>query len=207
MTLAESSSGTNCLVSRPEELHPARKSYHRNWEADDRQGDGAGTSANVLALFRVRDGSPPGRRSLVLPSRQSPARRGRSIRDGACFCTAAFERLENAQKPSCKRHCMPRSCGARSRVLRQHVQSSMSRMQGSPAPPLQASSYSRTVQVLPTPAPKTQGIGGGNICHVQRRSMFSAARGPAYTRSRQTPPVTFFRRGYTLGYIGGLSDV
>jgi hypothetical protein len=88
-----------------------------------------------------------------------------------------------------------------------HVQSSMSRMQGSPAPPLQASSYSRTVQVLPTPAPKKQGIGGGNICHVQRRSMFSAARGPAYTRSRQTPPVTFFRRGYTLGYIGGLSDV
>jgi hypothetical protein len=31
------------------------------WEADDRQGDGAGTSANVLALFRVRDGSPAGR--------------------------------------------------------------------------------------------------------------------------------------------------
>jgi hypothetical protein len=101
----------------------------------------------------------------------------------------------------------PSACSAVAERVGSHVQSSMSRMQGSPAPPLQASSYSRIVQVLPTPAPKKQGIGGGNICHVQRRSTFSAARGPAYTRSRQTPPVTFFRRGYTLGYIGGLSDV
>jgi hypothetical protein len=37
------------------------------WEADD-QGDGAGTSANVLALFRVRDGNPAGRRRLRLRS-------------------------------------------------------------------------------------------------------------------------------------------
>jgi hypothetical protein len=51
-----------------------------------------------------------------------------------------------------------------------------------------------------------------NIKRVARMAIFGSPEtenrhGVGYTRSRQTPPVTFFRRGYTLGYIGGLSDV